>query len=120
MVSLLGSDVPEVDIDELARQHGDGLVLIDVRRRYEYEAGHVPGAVLMPLDEVMSRLDELPSEGPVYVICETGVRSQKAALFFRSRGIDAHNVAGGTKAWIDSNRPVVYGTEPVAPDPEGS
>ena len=101
--------VPEVDVEELAEVRGGGAPVIDVREPDEYEAVHVPGAVLVPLGEVMARVDEIPRDEPVYVICASGNRSAKAAQWYRSQGIDARNVAGGTKAWIESGRPVVHG-----------
>ena len=104
---------PEISIDELAAARAEGLVpLVDVRQPEEYEAGHVPGAKLIPLADVIARLKEIPVEGPVYVICQTGVRSQRAADFYRTRGIEAYNVAGGTKAWVDAGRDAAYGPFP--------
>lgn len=99
-------EVPEVDVDELARQRAAGAVLIDVRRDHEFETARVPGAHHIPLDEVVERIDEVPSSGTVYVICATGARSAKAAQHYRTQGIDAVNVAGGTVAWIDAGFPV--------------
>lgn len=119
-MSVLPAGVPDIDIDELARLHGEALVLLDVRQPYEYEAGHVPGAILVPMNQIIARVEEVPTDRPVYVVCETGSRSLKASQYYRSRGIDAHNVAGGTKAWIDSNRPVAYGPEPSDPSSGGA
>ena len=70
--------VPEVDVDELDQARAQGAPLIDVRQPDEYDAGHVPGAQLIPLGEVGIRAGEVPSDGPVYVICLSGVRSAKA------------------------------------------
>ena len=105
-------DVPEIDIPELARVHAEGAVLIDVREPDEYTAAHVPGAALIPLATVPDHLDEVPSESTVYVICAVGGRSRRAAEYYRARGIDAVNVAGGTKAWMEAGRPVSTGLEP--------
>ncbi len=105
-------DVPEIDTAELARLHTDGVALIDVREPDEYTAAHVPGAVLVPLATVPDELDQVPTEGTVYVICAKGGRSLKAAEFYRAKGIDAVNVAGGTSAWVDAGRPVSTGMEP--------
>ena len=102
----------EVDVDTLAAASAGGAVVIDVREPEEYVAGHVAGAHLLPLGEVVGRLDEVPTAEPVYVICQSGVRSLKAARFLRASGYDATSVAGGTKAWIDSGRPVVRGPRP--------
>jgi len=104
--------VPEVDVDELDRVRGDGSPVIDVRQPDEYDAGHVPGARLIPLAEVAMRAQELPTEGPVYVVCLSGGRSARATEFLRRQGVDAKSVAGGTKAWIDSGRAVTYGSQP--------
>jgi rhodanese-related sulfurtransferase len=97
--------VPEIDVAELAEKREAGAPLIDVREPDEYAAAHVPGATLIPLGTVTERVAEVPSAGTVYVICARGNRSQRAAEFYRSQGIDAVNVAGGTMAWVDAGRP---------------
>lgn len=106
------TDVPEVDVVELARQREQGAPLIDVREDDEYDAGHVPGAQHIPLGVVAERLNEVPADGTVYVICAKGGRSYRAAEFYRSQGIDAVNVAGGTSAWVDAGQPTSTGMEP--------
>ncbi|MEN3314227.1 MAG: hypothetical protein V7605_461 [Acidimicrobiaceae bacterium] len=115
-MSVMGSgappSVPEVDVDELDRARAGGSPVIDVRQPDEYDGGHVPGAKLIPLAEVGMRAQEVPADGPVYVICLSGGRSARATEFLRRQGIDAISVAGGTKAWIDSGRPVTHGSRP--------
>lgn len=105
-------DVPEIDVSELARLRSDGVPVIDVREPDEYTSAHVPGAVLVPLATVPDNLDQVPTDGTVYVICAKGGRSLKAAEFYRDNGIDAVNVAGGTTAWVDAGNPVSTGMEP--------
>ncbi|HZA75510.1 MAG TPA: rhodanese-like domain-containing protein [Acidimicrobiales bacterium] len=105
-------EVPEIDVAELAKVRAEGAPVIDVREPDEYTAAHVPGAVLVPLATVPERLDDVPAEGPVYVICAKGARSLRAAEFYRSQGIDAVNVAGGTTAWIEAGEPTSTGMEP--------
>jgi rhodanese-related sulfurtransferase len=107
------SDVPEIDIITLEQRMGEGLVVVDVREDDEYTGGHVAGAVFMPLTTVPDKVGELPSDQPFLVICHSGGRSGRAVQFLRAQGLDATNVAGGTKAWIDSGRPVVTGPDPV-------
>ncbi|MFN2606799.1 MAG: rhodanese-like domain-containing protein [Acidimicrobiales bacterium] len=104
--------VPEATVEELEAARAEGAPLIDVRQPEEYDAGHVPGARLIPLSEVGMRVRQLPAEGPVYVICLSGSRSLRAADFLRRQGVDARNVAGGTKAWVESGRAVVPGPRP--------
>lgn len=105
-------NVPEVDLADFSAAHAEGVTVIDVREPGEYTAGHVPGAILIPMSEVVGRLGEVPRGRPVYVICEMGARSQRAAQFYRARGIDARNVAGGTRAWIDGGLRSVGGMDP--------
>ena len=104
----------EVDIDELARVRDSGNVaLIDVRRRDEYEEFHVPGAVLIPLDELPDRLGELPPVSPLYIICRTGHRSGIAAEFLAELQIEAINVTGGSLAWMKSGKEIATGSDPA-------
>jgi rhodanese-related sulfurtransferase len=105
-------EVPEIDVAELALLRRPGCALIDVREPHEFLAAHVPGATLVPLATVPDNLDRVPDGGPVYVICARGVRSLRAAEFYRARGIDAFNVAGGTDAWVDAGHAVSTGMEP--------
>jgi rhodanese-related sulfurtransferase len=104
-------DVPEIDVDELAKLHPAGIALFDVREPDEYEDARVPGAVLVPLATVPDRVDEFPTSGPVYVICASGGRSKRASAFLRQHGVDAINVAGGTKAWLAAGFPHDDGPE---------
>jgi rhodanese-related sulfurtransferase len=108
-------EVPEVSVDELADAITSGtgrLVLVDVREPYEYAEAHVPGAVLIPLATVPDELARFPPGPPVYVICASGGRSYHAADWLRSQGINAVNVAGGTKGWIASGRTTMAGESP--------
>jgi rhodanese-related sulfurtransferase len=104
--------VPEIDVDALAELQAGGATIIDVREPDEYDEAHVAGARLIPLGDVPERVDEIPDDGPVYVICKSGARSGRAAEWLIGQGIDATNVAGGTMAWIDTGRPIVTGGEP--------
>ena len=102
-------DVPEIDVGELARLREAGVVLVDVREPDEYESFHVPGAQLIPLAEVPERIEEIPSDERVYVICAGGGRSAKAVDFLNKQGHDTVNVAGGSKAWLEAGHPVEHG-----------
>lgn len=104
--------VPEIDVDELAKLHAEGVPIIDVRQPDEYVSGHVPGAVLIPLADVPERVEEFPDDQPVYVICRSGARSARAVEFLLNQGLDATNVAGGTLAWVAIGGEVTLGTEP--------
>jgi glyoxylase-like metal-dependent hydrolase (beta-lactamase superfamily II)/rhodanese-related sulfurtransferase len=100
------SDVPSVPAESLGARPADAK-LIDVREPEEYAAGHVPGAVNVPQSELASRIDELPANGRVYVICQGGMRSLRSAQFLVQQGFrDVVNAAGGTGAWVRAGLPV--------------
>lgn len=102
--------VPEIDVDALAQQRE--VPLVDVREVNEYEEFHVPGARLLPLGELADRVGEVPTDGPVFIICRSGARSMRAAEFLRAQGVDAINIAGGSLAWVDAGHDVATGPEP--------
>jgi rhodanese-related sulfurtransferase len=103
-----GQAVPDVAIDEAPRwlrEHADALVL-DVREPHEYAAGHVPGALSIPQADLALRLEELPRERELLVVCESGRRSLAAAKFLKQVGFSkVSNLAGGTSAWRNAGRP---------------
>ncbi len=92
-----------ITVEELAGR--SGVPLIDVRERDEFAAGHVPGAVNVPMSEIGDRLDELPAEA-FDVICQAGGRSARVAQALEARGYDVTNVDGGTGEWIAQGRDV--------------
>jgi rhodanese-related sulfurtransferase len=96
----------EVTVSDLALALEDNAWLLDVREEWEYNDAHVPGAHLIPLNDLPNRLSEVADGERVFVICAAGGRSQTAADYLLSRGIDCVSVAGGTNGWIASGRPV--------------
>jgi hydroxyacylglutathione hydrolase len=87
-----------------------GVTVLDVRNRSEWDEGHVPGARLLPLPELTSRLDELRDVGPIIVHCQGGSRSVVAASVLQAAGIrDVTNVEGGLTAWLRAGHTPVRG-----------
>jgi rhodanese-related sulfurtransferase len=84
-----------------------GAVLLDVREPEEWEAGHVPGALFIPMGELGDRIGELPAGGEVVVMCRSGHRSAMATRALREVGITATNYEGGIIAWAARGGPVV-------------
>lgn len=103
------SETPEIDIEQFARARATGTV-VDVRERHEYVAGHVAGALPIPMGQVASRAQELDRSKPVFVICATGNRSRAMTDLLRVSGFEAWSVSGGTAAWAHSGRPVEGGS----------
>ncbi len=81
-------DLPELAADE-------GVTLLDTRTVGEYDRGHIDGFVNIPVDELRERLDELDIEKPVYVICQSGLRSYIATRILEGNGYTAFNFSGG-------------------------
>ena len=78
----------------------DELTLLDVRQPNEYEAGHIPGARLIPLPDIVSRLGEIDSNKAAVVYCAVGGRSRIAAQMMAAQGFsEVYNLSGGFKAW---------------------
>ena len=98
--------VEETGIEALDGLRADA-VLLDVREPEEYAYGHVPGAINLPQAELATRLAEVPRDRPVFVICESGMRSLRSTQFLRQMGYDhLTNVRGGTAAWRKSGQRV--------------
>ncbi|MGH3320253.1 MAG: rhodanese-like domain-containing protein [Streptosporangiaceae bacterium] len=99
--------IPETD----AREVPGGAYLLDVREPDEWEAGHAPDAVHVPLGTLPARAGEVPREREVYVVCRSGGRSAQAAAYLHAQGCDARNVGGGMQAWAAAGRPMVSDSE---------
>lgn len=91
----------EMSIEQLVDGPVADRLLLDVRNRSEWEAGHMPGAILVPLPELVDRLDEIPKGADILVHCQSGNRSAIAASVLRSRGYErVTNLLGGFSAWV--------------------
>lgn len=99
--------VREIDVEKFAAEREDAAVL-DVRSAEEFAAGHVPGAVNVPLEQVTADPGRYAGQ-ELYVICQSGGRSLKAAKALSAAGATAVSVSGGTGAWISSGRRVDTG-----------
>ena len=95
----------------------DAPILIDVREADEYLSGHVPGAINIPLSELVGRESECGLGDTVYVICQAGGRSARACEHLSQQlnlqSVSFVNVLGGTGAWIAEDKKVVVGVDPV-------
>lgn len=80
--------------------------LLDVRSPSEFAAGHIPGAINIPMDQIESRLADL-SSGPIVLVCQMGKRAQMTADILGPCQFDLTVLEGGTSAWIQEGFPVV-------------
>jgi phage shock protein E len=97
-ITQLGLNVDVATVNAL--QGRDDVLILDVREQSEYDAGHIPGVTLIPLNDVPNRLSEIPKDKPVIVTCRSGNRSGQATDFLRQQGYtNVHNMTGGLNAW---------------------
>ena len=89
-----------ITIEELLQLDQDTITVLDVRPADAYTRGSVPGAVSIPLAEVEERMEELPKEKPVYVLCHTGEWSVDAVYELEAAGYDAVNIEGGYRSFL--------------------
>lgn len=91
----------EMTVQELHqwRESGHAHMLIDVREPFEHASARIDGAMLIPMGEVMSKLEVLPTDRTIVVQCQSGARSGRVASALRQKGYDAVNLTGGIQAW---------------------
>jgi rhodanese-related sulfurtransferase len=100
----------EVSVQEAYELRETDAFILDVRTPEEWEAGHIPGATLIPLDELEARLAEVPRGEEIVVICRSGNRSAAARDILLQAGFEAvTSVAGGFNQWMANGFPSVTG-----------
>jgi rhodanese-related sulfurtransferase len=102
--------VNEIGVADLAARHaaGDDLMLLDVREPDEIATAAIGWATTIPMAEIPQRLEELPRDKPIAVLCHSGARSGRVAAFLNANGFpEAVNVAGGIDAWSRTIDPSV-------------
>jgi rhodanese-related sulfurtransferase len=101
-------EVAEITPDELSARTGrpDAPLILDVRSAEEFASGHVPGAKLVPHDEVPARIAELGPPREVVVYCERGPRAFRAAQALGEAGFTVKHLTGDMQAWRESGRPI--------------
>ncbi|WP_312855192.1 rhodanese-like domain-containing protein [Agromyces agglutinans] len=84
----------------------DDAYIIDVREADEVARARIDGAVHIPLGELVSRVDEVPRDRTVYLLCAVGGRSAQATQYLAAQGVDAVNIDGGIVGWYRAGLPV--------------
>ena len=93
-------------VDQLPTPFPAAVLLLDVREHDEWQAGHAPDAVHIPMSEIPSRAGELDNQSEVYVVCKAGGRSARVVEYLNRVGFEAINVDGGMLAWQQAGRPI--------------
>jgi rhodanese-related sulfurtransferase len=96
--NVLSEKSQNVHWNQLPEEVGRGVKILDVRTQSEFDRGHIPGAILAPVDELRDKLDEL--EGHEYIVhCAVGQRAHTAIQILKNKGIEARNLSGGYTTW---------------------
>ena len=105
----MNGKIPEITATQLARETKEGeIFLLDVREPHEFKLCKIPGAHLIPLQQLPERLAEIDGTKPIVAYCRTGVRSAKAIALLQSAGFtSAKNLRGGIHAWADEVDPSI-------------
>ena len=98
----------EITVEELAIALDNGAWVLDVRETEEFDAGHVPNALHIPLGTLGENQHLILEHETLYVICKAGGRSMKAATLLESVGYEVVSVAGGTDEWAASGRDLSF------------
>lgn len=108
---VAGADAPavlpeEISVDEAYRKYQEGVFVLDVRTQEEWDDFHAPNTTLIPLNELESRLDELPQDEEIVVVCRSGNRSQVGRDILRNNGFEqTTSMSGGLAAWRAAGYP---------------
>lgn len=95
----------EISVGQAYEKYQAGTFLLDVRTQEEWDEYHAPNTTLIPLDQLPSRLSELPKDQEIVVVCRSGNRSQQGRDILLQAGFNATSMAGGLKEWYASGYP---------------
>jgi rhodanese-related sulfurtransferase len=101
---------PEISVEEAVAKQQAGAFLLDVREPSEWNDAHIAGATLIPLGELQSRVNELPKDQEIVVVCRSGNRSAQGRDILLNAGFDqVTSMAGGLNQWKAAGYPTVSG-----------
>jgi rhodanese-related sulfurtransferase len=100
----------EVSVEEAYQMRENGAFVLDVRELNEWEDGHIPDATLIPLGQLESRMEEVPEDQEVVIVCRSGNRSAQARDILKNAGFtNITSMAGGMNQWIANSYEVETG-----------
>jgi len=99
-----------LDVQDLYRCNDPALRCIDVRSPTEFAAGHIPVAINIPMDEIESRVADLPSDSPIVLVCQSGQRAAMTQALLAEIRPKLTVLTGGTSAWQQAGLPLVAST----------
>ncbi|RJP51088.1 MAG: rhodanese-like domain-containing protein [Anaerolineaceae bacterium] len=97
---------PEVSVDQAYEMYQNGVFVLDVRTQEEWDEYHAPNTTLIPLDQLQARINEVPKDQEILVVCRSGNRSQQGRDILLAAGYNATSMAGGLKEWYARGYPI--------------
>lgn len=117
--NIASGTLKQFHVEQIASLPRDGSVtLLDTRTPGEYRRGHIDGFINIPVDELREHLNEVPKGKPVYVICQSGLRSYIAARILAGYGYDCYNFSGGFRFFdcVTNDRRLIESSFPCGMD----
>lgn len=100
----------QISVSEASAKRDAGAFILDVRQPDEWNAVHIPGATLIPLDQLAARVNEVPRDQEVVVVCRSGNRSQQGREILKNAGFQqVTSMSGGLNQWSAAGRPTATG-----------
>jgi rhodanese-related sulfurtransferase len=100
----------EISVAEAAAKRDEGAFILDVRQPDEWNQVHIPGATLIPLDQLEARMNEVPKDQEIVVVCRSGNRSAQGRDILKSAGYtQVTSMAGGMNQWSAAGLPTASG-----------
>lgn len=100
----------EINVRQAREKLNDGAFFLDVRESLEWDVMRIPGAVLIPLNQLQNRLSEIPKDGEIVVVCASGSRSKMALDILRKAGLEkSSSMSGGIQLWRQLGYPIETG-----------
>ena len=107
--------ITSLEAQDIIEQDPNSVVVVDVRNPDEYEAGHVAKSINIPVNDVLTRFSELPTDKTLLFICQMGARSGLACEMVAAMGVNPdliYNIEDGTPVWVENNLPTNHGSTP--------
>ncbi|MFL6105626.1 MAG: rhodanese-like domain-containing protein [Marmoricola sp.] len=99
--------IPTVSVAQVPDPLPEGLFVVDVREPAEWAHGRIDGSVHIPMSELIARIDEVPTDQQVLVVCKVGGRSAQVTQYLVQSGFEAVNLDGGVLEWVAAGRGLV-------------
>jgi rhodanese-related sulfurtransferase len=104
----------EISVEEAVAKREAGAFILDVREQFEWDESHIPDATLIPLSQLASRINEIPADQEIVVVCRSGNRSQDGRDILKAYGFEqVSSMSGGMLDWRSAGYPAQSAAQPI-------